>query len=184
MLIYSMNTSADGFVADRDGGLDWWAPPPEQFGFHLEQIGSLGGYILGRRLYEAMLVWETDPSLAATEERAAFAAAWKALPKVVFSRTLDAVQGNARLARGTLAEEIATALAGTDRDVAIGGAALAAQAIELDLVDEFRILRCSVLIGGGTPFFPPLSRTVALRLEETRLIGAGVVLDRYRRVDS
>jgi dihydrofolate reductase len=94
MLIYSMSVSVDGFIADREGAFGW-TTPEELFRFHLEQVGELGGYLLGRRLYETMLVWETDPSLRDNELRAAFADVWCALPKVLFSRTLDSVQGNA-----------------------------------------------------------------------------------------
>ena len=94
-------------------------------------VSELGGYLLGRRLYEGMLVWETDPSMRDNELRAAFADVWCAIPKVVFSRTLDSVQGNARLAEASVAEEAAAALDATDKDVSIGGAGLAAAAIEL-----------------------------------------------------
>ena len=89
MLIYSMGVSVDGFIADREGAFAWSAPDEELFRFHLALVSELGGYLLGRRLYEAMLVWETDPSLRDNEPRAAFADVWCALPKVVFSRTLD-----------------------------------------------------------------------------------------------
>ena len=99
-----------------------------------------------------MLVWETDPSLRENEPGAAFADVWCALPKVVFSSTLDSVQGNARLAEASPAEEIAAALDATDKDVAIGGAGLAAAAVEQSFVDELRILRYPVAVGGGTPF--------------------------------
>src|SRR3954462_5324915 len=135
MLIYSMSVSVDGFIADREGAFDWTPPSDELFRFHTALVSELGGCLLGRRLYEAMLVWETDPSMRDTELRAAFADIWCAIPKVVFSRTLDSVQGNARLAQSSVAEEIATALDATDKDVQIGGAGLAAQAIELGLVD-------------------------------------------------
>ena len=128
MLIYSMSVSVDGFIADREGGFEWGAPSEELFRFHLAEVGELGGYMLGRKLYETMLVWETDPSLRDNEDRAAFADVWCALPKVVFSRTLDSVQGNARLAEASVAEEAAAALEATDRDVSIGGAGLAAAA--------------------------------------------------------
>src|SRR3954453_20046492 len=96
-------------------------PSDELFRFHLELIREVGGYLLGRRLYETMLVWETDPSMRDTESGAAFADVWSAIPKVVFSRTLDRVQGNARLAEASLAEEAAAALATTEKDVSIGG---------------------------------------------------------------
>jgi dihydrofolate reductase len=181
MLIYSMGVSVDGFIADREGAFAWTTPSDEQFRFHLAQVGELGAYLCGRRLYETMLVWETDPSLRADELRAAFADVWCALPKVVFSRTLDSVQGNARLAEGSVGEEAAAALGATDKDVAIGGAGLAAAAIELGLVDELRILRNPVVVGGGTPFLPPVTEDIALDLIETRTFGSRVIYERYRR---
>jgi dihydrofolate reductase len=110
MLICSMSVSVDGFIADCEGGFGWTAPSEEVFRFHLAQIGELGGYLLGRRLYETMLVWETDPSMRDNELGAAFADVWCAIPKVVFSRTLDSVEGNARLAVASVAEEVAAAL--------------------------------------------------------------------------
>ena len=176
-----MSVSVDGFIADREGWFEWTAPSEELFRFHLAQVGELGGYLLGRRLYETMLVWETDPSLRDGEDRAAFADVWCALPKVVFSRTLDSVEGNARLAEGSLAEEVAQALAATEKDVSIGGAGLAAQAIELGLVDELRMFRHPVIVGGGTPFLPPVSEDVQLELIETRTFGSGVIHERYGR---
>ena len=181
MLIYSMGVSVDGFIADRDGAFGWSVPSDEQFRFHITQIRELGGYLCGRRLYETMLVWETDPSLRDNELRAAFADVWCALPKVVFSRTLDSVQGNARLAEASVADEAAAALAATDKDVSIGGAALAAEAIELGLVDELRMFRNPVVVGGGTPFLPPVTEDVRLDLVETRTFGSRVIYERYRR---
>jgi dihydrofolate reductase len=171
----------DGFIADREGAFGWTVPSDEQFRFHLAQVGELGAYLCGRRLYETMLVWETDPSLRETELGAAFAEVWCALPKVVFSRTLDRVQGNARLATAPVAEEVAAALSASDQDVSIGGAGLAAAAIELGLVDELRILRHPILVGGGTPFLPPVAADVPLDLVETRTFGSRVIYERYRR---
>jgi dihydrofolate reductase len=174
-----MGVSVDGFISDRDGAFGWTVPSEEQFRFHLAQVGELGGYLCGRRLYETMLVWETDPSLRDNELGAAFADVWCALPKVVFSRTLDRVQGNARLAEASVAEEVAAALDTTDKDVAIGGAGLAATAIELGLLDELRMLRHPVLVGGGTPFLPPVSPDVRLNLVDTRTFGSRVIYERY-----
>jgi dihydrofolate reductase len=182
MLIYSMSVSVDGYIADREGKFGWGVPNEDQFGFHIEQTRELGGYLLGRRLYETMLVWDTDPSLRDTAARAAFADVWCALPKVVFSRTLDSVQGNARLAEASLAEEVAAALDATDKDVSIGGAGLAAAAIELGLVDELRMFRNPVVVGGGTPFLPAVTHDIALDLIETRTFGSPVIYERYRRV--
>ena len=181
VLIFSMSVSVDGFIADREGDFSWGAPSDELFGFHLEQVSELGGYLCGRRLYETMLVWETDPSLREDDLRTAFADVWCALPKVVFSRTLDSVQGNARLAEASIAEEAAAALDATDKDVAIGGAGLAAQAVELGLVDDLRMFRHPVVIGGGTPFLPPVTEALPLDLIETRTFGSRVIFERYGR---
>jgi len=182
MLIYSMGVSVDGFIADREGAFGWSAPSEELFRFHTAEVGKLGSCLLGRRLYETMLVWETDPSLREDELGAAFADVWCALPKVVFSRTLDSVQGNARLAEGSVAEEVAASLEATDKDVEIGGAGLAAAAIELGLVDELRMFRYPVVVGGGTPYLPPVTEDVRLDLIETRTFGSRVIYERYQRV--
>src|SRR4051794_22727341 len=101
-----MGVSLDGYIVGSDGSFDWTPPDDEVFRFATDQIREVGVHILGRRLYEAMLYWETtdqDPSL--DDSRLEWAAIWNALPKVVFSTTLSAVQGNARLASGGLAEE-------------------------------------------------------------------------------
>jgi dihydrofolate reductase len=164
VLIYSLSVSADGFITDRDGAIGWTVPSDEQFQFHLERVAELGAHLCGRRLYETMLVWETEPSLRANPAGAAFPDLWCALPKIVFSRAL------------------AIARAATDKDIEIGGAGLAAQAIELDLVDELRMFRNPVLLGGGTPFLPPLGEQVTLELVETKTFAPRVVYERYRRV--
>jgi dihydrofolate reductase len=181
VLIFSMSVSVDGYINDRTGGFDWTPPDDELFRFHLEQVGELGAYLLGRRLYETMRVWETDPSLRVDEDRVAFADIWCALPKVVFSRTLRSVEGNARLAAAPLADEVAAALRATDKNVAIGGAGLAAAAIELGLVDELRMFRYPIVVGGGTPFLPPVTEDVPLDLIETRTFGSRVIFERYGR---
>ena len=181
MLIYSMSVSVDGFINDRDGGFEWSPPSEELFAFHLAQVGELGGYLLGRRLYETMLVWETDPSLRDNELRAAFADVWCAIPKVVFSRTLESVEGNARLAEASVAEEVATALDATDKKVSIGGAGLAGAAVELGLVDELRMFRHPIVLGGGTPFLPPVTESAPQDLIETKTFGSRVIFERYGR---
>src|ERR687886_80761 len=92
MLIYSMGVSVDGFIADREGAFGWSVPSEEQFRFHIKEVGELGAFLCGRRLYETMLVWETDQSMRDDELGAVFADIWSAIPKVVFSRTLDRVE--------------------------------------------------------------------------------------------
>lgn len=177
-----MGVSVDGYIADRNGAFQWSAPSDELFAFHLARVRSLGAHLCGRRLYETMLVWENDPSLRDTELGAEFADVWSALPKVVFSRTLASVQGNARLAVSSVAEEVATVLGATDQDVEIGGATLAGSAVELGLVDELRIFRIPIVVGGGTPFFPPVTQDIALELIETRTFDSSVIYERYQRV--
>jgi len=177
-VIYSMTVSVDGFVTDRSGGLEWSVPDKELFRFHLARTKELAGHLQGRRLYEAMLVWETDPAFRETELEAEFADVWTALPKVVLSRTLERVEGSSRLARASLEEE----LAAFDGDVGIGGAELAAAAIERDLVDELHVFRYPIVLGGGTPYLPPLPEPLRLDRVGTTEFGSGVVLERYRRV--
>lgn len=181
MLIYSMGASVDGFIADRDGGIEWTTPSAELFHFHLERTRRLGAVLCGRRLYETMVVWETDAAVAQTPDEEEFARLWAALPKIVFSRTLERVEGNARLARGSLADEVAAARASTDTDVEVGGAGLAAEALALGLVDELRIFRYPVILGGGTPLLPPLDTGIRLELIETSTFPPQVIYERYAR---
>lgn len=180
MLIYSMGVSVDGFIADRNGAFDWSVPDDELFAFHTARIRGLSGYLCGRRLYETMLPWETDPSMRGTELQAEFADLWCALPKVVFSRTLDRVEGNARLAVGPVADEVAGVLDATDKNAEIGGPGLAGQAFELGLINELRMFRHPIVVGGGTPFLPPVTEDVPLTLVETRAFGSRVIYERYR----
>jgi dihydrofolate reductase len=179
---YSMGVSLDGYIVGPDGDFDWTPPDDEVFRFVTEEIRGVGVYLLGRRLYETMLYWETadqDPSL--DDSRLEWAAIWKALPKVVFSTTLSAVQGNARLASGGLAKEIERLRAEPgEGDIAIGGATLAGEAAALDLIDEYLARVYPVLVGGGIPFFPQRERRVDLELVETRTFSSGVVYLRHR----
>jgi len=179
---YSMSVSLDGYIAGPDGDFGWSAGDEEVFRFIIDAIRQVGVFLLGRRLYETMLYWETadqDPSL--DDSMLEFAAIWKPLPKVVFSTTLPAVQGNARLASGGLAEEIERLRAEpAEGDIAIGGATLAAEAAALGLIDEYRPRVYPVLVGGGIPFFAQRERRVDLELAETRTFSSRVVYLRYR----
>jgi dihydrofolate reductase len=180
---YSMGMTLDGYVMGPDGGIDWGVPDDELFAFVTEQIQQVGVHLLGRRLYETMLYWDTadqDPALDEPQRR--WAQLWQALPKVVFSTTLTAVEGaNTRLASGTLAEEIARLrkepAAG---DIAIGGAELAHQAADAALVDEYRVRVHPVLLGGGTPYFARNEQRSDLELIESRTFASGVVYLRHR----
>ena len=181
-MIYSMNVSLDGFIAGPRGEIDWSAPDDELHRFHNDQVRELGAHLCGRRLYEVMRYWDTadeDPSLGETETE--FAQIWQQLPKVVFSTTLDRVEGNARLATGGVADELARLKEETDRDIAVGGAGLASSLVELGLVDEYRLFVSPVVLGGGTPYFPPLERRIELKLLETRTFASRVVFLRCGR---
>jgi dihydrofolate reductase len=182
-VVYSMGgVSLDGFIAGPDGRFEWSAPDEELHRFHNERTGELGAHLLGRRLYETMVYWETaeeDPSLP--EHAREFAHIWKALPKVVFSNTLEEVEGNTRLATDGVVEEVARLRERTGGDIGVGGPGLASSLMKLDLIDEYRLFLYPVIVGGGTPFLSPLEQEIDLELVETRTFGSRVVYARYRR---
>ncbi|MEV2245713.1 dihydrofolate reductase family protein [Streptomyces sp. NPDC049970] len=181
---YSMSASLDGYIVGPDGEFAWTAPDEEVFRFWLDEIREVGVHLLGRRLYETMLYWETaDQDQSLDDSMLEWAAIWNQLPKVVFSTTLSEVQGNARLASDGPAAEIERLRAEPgEGDIAIGGATLAAEAAAAGLIDEYRVVVHPVLVGGGIPFFPRSEDRVDLELVETRTFGSGVVHLRYRVV--
>jgi len=181
-VIYKMGgVSTDGYIVGPDGRFDWSVPDEQLHRFHNEQTQALAGHLLGRRLYETMLYWETaDKKAEAGDVEREFALIWRALPKVVFSRTLDRVEGtNTTLAHGDLRMELAALQESVRGDVEVGGAQLAAEAIRLNLIDEYRLFVHPVAVGGGTPFFPRDHR-VDMDLIETRTFSSRVVYVRYR----
>lgn len=183
-VVYSLTTSLDGFVTDPKGSIDWGSPDEEVFRLATDEVRGLGFHLMGRRLYEAMRYWE-DEEVAASfgPLELEFAAIWRDLPKVVFSRTLTSVEGNARLATGGLAEEIGRlrAVPG-EGDIAVGGATLAKQVATLGLIDEYRVRVAPVLLGGGDPYFARDERRVAVELVESRRVGPTVLYLRHRVV--
>lgn len=181
---YSMGASVDGYIVGPDGGFDWTEPDPEVFRFWIDEIRGVGVHLMGRRLYETMLYWETaEREQSLDDAEIEWVGLWNPLPKVVFSTTLSEVQGHARLATGGLAEEIERLRAEPgEGDIAIGGAMLAAEAAALDLIDEYQVMVHPVLVGGGIPYFPRAERRVALELVETRTFSRRFVYLRYRVV--
>ncbi|SDE25670.1 dihydrofolate reductase family protein [Streptomyces griseoaurantiacus] len=180
----SMSVSLDGYIVGPDGRFDWSVPDAEVFRLATDEVRGLHAHLLGRRLYETMVYWEdADEKPELDDQEREFAAIWNALPKVVFSTTLTEVRGNSRLATGGLAAEIERLRAEPgEGDLALGGAALAAEAAALDLIDEYRIRVYPVLVGGGTPFFPREERRVNLELIEHRTFDSGVAYLRHRVV--
>jgi dihydrofolate reductase len=182
-VIYSMGVSLDGFIAGPDGEIDWSAPDEELHRFHNQQTREMGAHLCGRRLYETMVYWETaEQNPSATDYELEFARIWKNMPKIVFSKTLEKVEGNARLVRDSVAEEVAKLKEGPGKDLAVGGAGLASTCIKLGLIDEYRLFVSPVVLGGGTPYFPALDERINLELVETQTFGSRVVYVRYRRV--
>jgi dihydrofolate reductase len=181
---YSLGASLDGFTVGPDGEFAWTEPDEEVFRFTTDEVRDLGVHLLGRKLYESMTYWETaDQEQELSEPVQVFADLWKALPKVVFSRTLTEVVGNTRLATGTLAEEIARLRAEPDEgNIAIGGATLAAEAAALDLIDDYRLRVYPVLVGGGIPYFARDERRVDVELVEARAFACGVTFLHHRVV--
>jgi dihydrofolate reductase len=178
-----MGVSLDGYVVGPDGTFSWSEPDDDVFQFCIDEIRRVGVHLLGRRLYETMLYWD-QPDPAWNDAEREWAVLWNALPKVVFSNTLTSVEAsNARLASYGLAEEIEQLRAeAAEGDIAIGGAALAAQAGDLGLIDEYWMRVYPVLVGGGTPFFSRGERRADLELVETRTFTSKVQFFRYREV--
>ena len=182
-LIYSMGVSLDGFIAGPGGEIDWSRPDEKLHRFHNQQMREMGADLYGRRLYEVMTYWETaDENPSISEYEREFARIWKDTPKIVFSKTLEKVEGNARLAKGSAAEEVVRLKEQPGKDLAVGGASLASTFMKLGLIDEYRLFVSPVVLGGGTPYFPALDQRINLELIETRTFGSRVVYVRYRRV--
>jgi dihydrofolate reductase len=180
-LLYVMNASLDGYIADEDDKFDWGAPGEEYYSFINNLLRPVGTYLYGRRLYELMAVWETDPAAAAqspgTRE---FAQIWQAADKVVYSRTLAAAATTrTRIERDFEPEAVRQLKAAAGRDLTVGGPALGAQAITARLVDEYHLFVWPVVVGGGKRFFPARAR-LRLELLDERRLGSGVVYLRYR----
>jgi dihydrofolate reductase len=183
-LIYSMGVSLDGFIAGPAGEIDWSAPDEELHRFHNQQARETAVDLYGRRLYDVMTFWETaDERPSAPEHVLEFARIWKDTPKIVFSTTLEKVEGNARLVREGAGEEVARLKEQQGGDLAVGGAGLASTFMKLGLIDEYRLFVSPVVLGAGTPYFPALDERINLELVETRTFASRVVYVRYQRSD-
>jgi dihydrofolate reductase len=180
-LLYVMNASLDGYIADEDGKFDWGAPGEEYYSFINDLVRPVGTYLYGRRLYELMQVWETDPTAAAqspgTRE---FAEIWQAADKIVYSRTLEAASTTrTRIEPDFDPEAVRHLKAAAERDLTVGGPTLGAHAITAGLVDEYHLFVWPAVLGGGKHFLPNRAR-LQLELLDERRLGNGAVYLRYR----
>ncbi len=180
-LIYSFLVSLDGYVADEQGKFGWAEPDDEVSAFINDQQRSVGTHLYGRRLYETMVGWETDPGLAAHSPLMHdFAELWQAADKIVYSKTLSHVStSRTRISPTFSADEVRALKADVQHDIIIGGPGLAAHAVRAGLVDEYQLFVMPIVVGGGNPFFPDGARVPLDLLEEHRFI-SGVVYLRYR----
>jgi dihydrofolate reductase len=179
-LIYVTNVSVDGYIEDEHGSFDWTPPEDDFFAFITDLMRPVGTYLYGRRLYDLMAVWETDPALAAQSElRADFANVWQAADKVVYSTTLDAVStAKTRLEHDFDPASVRAMKTSATSDLTVGGAHLAAQAFKAELVDECHLFIHPVLLGGGKRGLPSDVRAEFELLDDRRL--GNVVYLRYR----
>jgi dihydrofolate reductase len=180
-LIYSAITSLDGYIADEDGNFDWAAPDEEVHAFVNDLERPVGTYLYGRRMYEVMAPWETDPTLAdQSRVMRDFAELWQAADKIVYSKTLKTVStASTRLERDFDPEAVRQLKTQAERDLTVGGPHLAAQAIKAGLVDELQLFLAPIVVGGGNQALPDHVR-VELELLDERRFGNGVVHLRYR----
>jgi dihydrofolate reductase len=180
-LIYSAISSLDGYIEDRNGQFNWAAPDEEVHRFINNLERSAGTHLYGRRMYETMMVWETDPNLAAESPLLRdFAEIWQAADKIVYSRTLEALSTRrTQLERNFNPTVIRQLKEAVEHEILIGGAELAAHAFRAGLIDECHLFLTPIIVGGGKPSLPDNIR-LELELLEERRFGSGVVFLRYR----
>ncbi|MDW2884274.1 dihydrofolate reductase family protein [Exiguobacterium artemiae] len=181
-IVYSFQVSLDGYIEDASGSIAFASPDAELHQYFNDYETEFDTHIYGRRLYEMMQYWETADQTDTDPIIVEYAKTWQALEKVVFSQTLTAVEGNARLATRTLAEELAALKQTSGKQIAIGGATLAAEAIRLDLVDCYHIVIYPVLLGGGKRIFPLFEQSLSLQLVDQLTFASGCIALTYERM--
>ena len=185
-LLYSMMVSLDGFIEDARHSLDWVLIDRQLHQFVNDQQAGTGAFLYGRRLYENMAAyWPTaDQDPNATDFSLEWQQIWKAMPKIVFSKTLEKVAWNSRLVRDDAVAEVRKLKAQAGKDLSMGGATLAGSLMKQDLIDEIQLFVMPVILGSGTPFFPALDHQIKLHLVETRTFTSGAVFLRYQKEKS
>ncbi|HTU15828.1 MAG TPA: dihydrofolate reductase family protein [Solirubrobacterales bacterium] len=182
-LIYSGNTSLDGYIEDENGSLDFTEPDDEVHRFWNQWVREAGASLMGRRLYEAMEPYWTDmaanPSGEPTTDE--FARAWVETPRYVVSRTLDSVPDGLTLIKGDLETEVRSLKEAPGGHIDVGGADLANSLAELDLIDELMMVITPAIVGTGKPNFGPAFVKTAWKLSGTETFSSGALLVRYER---
>jgi dihydrofolate reductase len=176
-----MMVSLDGFIEDSRHSLEWVIIERELHQFINDQQAGTGAFLYGRRLYENMSAyWPTaDQDPNATDFTLEWQQIWMAMPKIVFSKTLEKVEWNSRLVKNDAAEEVRRLKAQPGKNLSVGGAALAGTLMKQGLIDEIQLFVMPVILGSGAPFFPALDDRIDLRLVETRTFSSGAVFLRY-----
>ena len=179
-LIYSYLASPDGYIAHDSGKFDWAEPDEEVLDFINETEQSIGTYLYGRKIYEMMIGWETDPTVVAQSPKSEeFARLWQRAEKIVFSSSLQEVSTErTRIERSFDLETVGEIKASVDRDLAVSGAGLASTAWRMGLIDEVHLFLAPILVGGGQRMFPEQIRH-PLELLDERRFGNGMVFVRY-----
>ena len=181
-LIYSMMVSLDGFVEDSRHSLEWVLIDRELHQYINDQQASIGASLYGRGMYENMSAYwptaDTDPTLP--DFVVEFAHIWRAMPKIVFSHTLEKVTGNSRLVKGNAVDTVQKLKAQPGKDLSLRGANLAATFVRLNLIDEYQLFVQPIVLGSGTPYVPPGCDRLNLKLVDTHTFASGVVLLRYQ----
>lgn len=180
-LIYSAISSLDGYTEDRDGNFDWAMPDEEVHRFINDLERTIGTYLIGRRMYETMMVWETDPGFAEDSPITKdFAQIWQAADKIVYSRTLAAAATHKTKIERNFNPEVIKQLKKTAQHaISIGGPELAAQAFQSGLIDECHLFLTPIIVGGGKPALPDKVR-LELELLDERRFGNGMIYLHYR----
>lgn len=183
-LIYSMLVSLDGFVADAQGDFTWAQPTEDALATINADMTNIGTFLYGRRMYEIMAAWETDPELAASSPQSArFADMWQAADKIVYSQQLETTQTTrTELLRAFEPDDIVALKRASDRDLTVDGPPLAAEAFRHNLVDQVFVLMCPIIVGSGLGFWPP--RRCDLSLRQTERLAGGIVYLKYDVLDS
>ncbi len=180
-LIYFSMASLDGFIERPNGSLDWQIIDEELHLFVNNQAREVGASLYGRRMYELMMAyWPTADTPSNPAFISEFAQIWKQMPKIVFSRTLDRVEGNARLIKGDPVAEVARLKEQPGKNLEVGGAKLAQALMGAGLIDEYQIYIHPIILGTGTPMFPGATESCKLKLVETHTFKSGVVFLRYQ----